>query len=229
MTKKISPMDSRCKIVGCVVDCTHPVARMCPVHYLEYRNLSKKKAAEKMLSDPIKRDQILSYYRNKYYLEYKEKRKVIKYCACGQVAQKQSRLSLCLKCAKLHREKRKIQYQLNRKRTHLPTKIRENIKNRLRRALKTLSFNSTKNASIVKILGCTIKELKVHLESRFYPNPETGEMMNWDNYGFYGWHIDHKVPLSSVSSKEKLYELNYYLNLQPLWAKDNFKKGDSYE
>jgi hypothetical protein len=49
--------------------------------------------------------------------------------------------------------------------------------------------------------------------------------MSWDNYGFYGWHIDHVIPLSSAKTEEEVYKLCHYTNLQPLWAEDNLKKG----
>ena len=65
-------------------------------------------------------------------------------------------------------------------------------------------------------LGCTYQELKEHLESLFQPG------MTWDNHSYYGWHIDHIIPLSKGGT-------NHYTNLQPLWAKDNLNKGGSYE
>ena len=38
-------------------------------------------------------------------------------------------------------------------------------------------------------------------------------------------HIDHIIPLSSAKTEDELYKLCHYTNLQPLWAKDNMKKG----
>jgi hypothetical protein len=70
------------------------------------------------------------------------------------------------------------------------------------------------------LIGITIKEFKTYLEGKF----KTG--MTWDNYGFYGWHIDHIKPLSSfdLSDKEQQKIAFHYTNLQPLWAKENLQK-----
>ena len=51
--------------------------------------------------------------------------------------------------------------------------------------------------------------------------------MNWNNYG--KWHIDHKIPSSWGKTKEEVYELNYYTNLQPMWAGENLSKGNRYK
>ena len=48
--------------------------------------------------------------------------------------------------------------------------------------------------------------------------------MNWDNYGFYGWHVDHKVPLSNGKTEEETYKLCHYSNLQPMWWNENLSK-----
>lgn len=73
------------------------------------------------------------------------------------------------------------------------------------------------------ILGYSLKELMDHLESKFIDG------MSWDNYGRFGWHIDHIKPSSlfkyeSIDDDEfkKCWSLN---NLQPLWWRDNISKG----
>jgi len=79
-----------------------------------------------------------------------------------------------------------------------------------------------KNHKTVDYIGCSIEELWIHLESKFQ------EGMIKDNYGL--WHVDHIKPLSSFNFNDvdKEYQLKLawnYSNLQPLWAKDNLKKG----
>lgn len=75
------------------------------------------------------------------------------------------------------------------------------------------------------LIGYTLEQLKQHLEKKF----ESG--MTWENYGRYGWHIDHKIPLSAFNFREpgdpdfkKCWALK---NLQPMWAFDNLSKGDN--
>ena len=50
--------------------------------------------------------------------------------------------------------------------------------------------------------------------------------MTWDNYSYYGWHIDHIIPLSSANSDEELMKLCHFTNLQPLWYLENLKKSN---
>lgn len=98
-------------------------------------------------------------------------------------------------------------------------KLIHSLRNRLRIAL----FNNEKSGSAIEDLGCSIKELKCYLESKF----KNG--MTWQNYGHKGWHIDHIIPLKKFQLKIRVELLKacHYTNLQPLWAKDNLTKGAS--
>ena len=74
--------------------------------------------------------------------------------------------------------------------------------------------------SSIDILGCTINDFKTHIENNFKDG------MTWDNYSYYGWHIDHIIPLSSANSDEELMKLCHFTNLQPLWYLENLKKSN---
>ncbi len=88
---------------------------------------------------------------------------------------------------------------------------------RVRSALRARKAH--KSSKTVNLLGCSIPELRSHLESIFQPG------MSWKNYG--DWHIDHKKPCASfdLSDPEQQKVCFHYSNLQPLWALDNLSKG----
>lgn len=67
------------------------------------------------------------------------------------------------------------------------------------------------------MIGCSFEDLKKHMESLF------NDGMSWDNKG--KWHIDHIIPLSSAKTISEVISLCHFTNLQPLWAKDNLRKG----
>lgn len=71
------------------------------------------------------------------------------------------------------------------------------------------------------LIGCTVEELKRHIESQFEPG------MTWENWGYRGWHIDHRTPLASfdLSKSEQVKAAFHFTNLQPLWAGQNLRKG----
>ena len=78
-----------------------------------------------------------------------------------------------------------------------------------------------KPTNTFKWVGCSPEELKAHIESLFL------EGMTWDNYGKYGWHVDHIRPVSSFKPEE-WEQINHYTNLQPLWWQDNLSKSNNY-
>lgn len=115
---------------------------------------------------------------------------------------------------------------------YMKNRMKSDINYRLTRLLRTRLANAVrgeyKAGSAISDLGCSIEELKTHLESKFYDHPITGEVMSWESYGFYGWHIDHIKPLASfdLTDREHAKQACHYTNLQPLWAEDNHRKGD---
>jgi hypothetical protein len=93
----------------------------------------------------------------------------------------------------------------------------------LRSRVSAIVSGRLKTVSAVQDLGCTPEQLKAHLEKQFQGG------MSWDNYGKYGWHVDHIFPLARVdqTDKEQMQNVVHYSNLQPLWAEDNIRKSDN--
>lgn len=112
----------------------------------------------------------------------------------------------------------------NRKKTDIKFRILVNLRSQINRFVKfPIKYNST-----MKLVGCSIKQLKQHLESHFTNG------MNWNNYGtgwngkgMKEWHIDHIRPCASfdLSKSSEQRKCFHYTNLQPLWAKENLSKG----
>jgi hypothetical protein len=75
------------------------------------------------------------------------------------------------------------------------------------------------------LLGYSLDDLMRHLEAQFEP------WMTWENYGFYGWHIDHIRPLASFTydtpDDPQFKEAWALSNLRPLRSVDNWRKGAS--
>ena len=101
-------------------------------------------------------------------------------------------------------------------------KLRKAVRNHTHKIIKATKIQKSKSS--FEYLGCTITEFKEHIESQFV------EGMSWENYGLYGWHIDHKVPLDwYVKNHTNPFEANHYTNLQPMWAEDNLSKRNFIE
>ena len=97
----------------------------------------------------------------------------------------------------------------------------------LRGRLTKVMDRKKQSKRFTRELGCTFDELVVHLESQFYPNPKTGEMMTWDNHTMDGWHVDHIKPLNEFDlyDDDQFKEAAHYTNLQPLWWWQNLEKN----
>ena len=96
---------------------------------------------------------------------------------------------------------------------------------RLGCSVRTLIGNSIskkgyrKNSKTANILGVSIPEFKIYLESQFKQG------MSWENRG--DWHIDHIIPISFAENEEEVIMLNHYTNLRPLWKVENLSKNDN--
>ena len=112
---------------------------------------------------------------------------------------------------------RSTRYERNRRATDPSYKLVRNIRNSINTALS----GNYKSGHTIELLGCSIEYLRTYLEKQFKPG------MTWNNYGKYGWHIDHIIPVTYFdhSDSEQQWRAWHYTNLRPLWAKDNLKKN----
>ena len=113
------------------------------------------------------------------------------------------------------------EYERKRKSIDPIYKLSTIIRSRINKLFKT--NNVTKKNNTFDIIGCSPIFLKEYIEKKFT------EGMSWSNRGLFGWHIDHIIPLASAKTEEEIYKLCHYTNLQPLWAKDNLKKGKTLD
>jgi hypothetical protein len=109
--------------------------------------------------------------------------------------------------------------------TNQSFKIGQNLRGRIRIALKKKFVDKIRGEHTKDLLGCSFEELKLYLESKFQDG------MSWDNYGVKGWHIDHIIPCDSfdLTKSEERRKCFHYSNLQPLWWYDNLSKGNKID
>lgn len=170
-----------------------------------YKNKSHKDGYDNYCKICSKEYKSKSKASSEYHRNYREqhREKNIKYCR-EYYKNNKERISA-----------QNAEYCRNRKLNDVSYKIKVNLRRRLNNALKGLN----KSDSTLNLIGCSIVELREHLESQFK------EGMNWSNYG--KWHIDHIRPCSSfdLADTEQQKICFNYKNLQPLWAEDNLRKG----
>ncbi len=123
--------------------------------------------------------------------------------------------------------KRNKTYRLNNIEKFKQKDKENDIKYRLQRRLRTRIYNvlfrqkAVKSKKTLKLLGCSWQKAREHIQSQFK------EGMAWENYGKYGWHIDHIIPCSSfdLTDPEEQKKCFHYTNIQPLWWHENLSKG----
>lgn len=109
----------------------------------------------------------------------------------------------------LLREKVKNQIKKQKRKGHLDWRIRDCL------------VHDRWSPTILKTLGYTVSELKLHIERQFTKG------MDWDAFAVGLIHLDHIVPVRSfdLSKDEEVRACWAMTNLRPLWAKENIVKG----
>jgi hypothetical protein len=160
-------------------------------------------------------------------------------CKNGHIAPRRTANRLCVECGK---EQCRRWYERNPNLAYIrgrewkktyPEKARASgklfrQKNRLTLNLRGRLIEIRKRSGVsidvsaaINFLGCSLDELRDHIESQFQQG------MTWDNWGRQGWHMDHIKPLLhfDLEDETQLRLACHYTNLQPLWWRDNILKG----
>lgn len=174
----------------------------------ECRKILSKKYLEN--NKEKRKETIKKYYENN---KLKESERLKKYRKENSEKRKETKLNWVKKNKEKYNE-----YSRNWKKNKFKNDVTYKLITNLR--IRTKSFLRNTEKKFDNIIGCTPEDLKIHLEKKF-----TG-IMTWENYGFYGWHIDHIIPLSSAKNEDELLKLCHFSNLQPLWCSENLKKGN---
>ena len=214
-------------MVNCLL-CIEPVRfkKLCIYHYrVEYnkKNYNKilqqhkkyyKEHKEKLYECEKKRREInidkVKEYEHKRYLNNKEKIKIYNI---------------------IHKERRKIwfkKYKQERILNDINYKLRITYSARVGLALKyNIKINgiykkiNIKKNKTSKLIGCSWQQFKEYLQNQFK------DVMNWNNWAYKGWHIDHIKPLAlfDLTKEEEQKKAFHYTNCQPLWRYENLEKG----
>lgn len=109
-------------------------------------------------------------------------------------------------------------YKRMRRETDMNYRIKANLGCRVRNAVRRNGGVKSHRTNL--LIGCTVTELRAHLEAKFKPG------MTWGNYG--RWEIDHVIPCAEFDLRDELQQLRcfHYSNLQPLWRPENRAKAD---
>ena len=113
--------------------------------------------------------------------------------------------------ATLQQRAKKAQYIRARRKSDPNFKVLDALRHRL-----YLELGPGRNQATKSIAGCSIQDLRLHLEQQFLPG------MTWANYG--EWEIDHIRPCAAFADKADP-ALWHFSNLQPLWKLENRSKG----
>lgn len=125
---------------------------------------------------------------------------------------------------KEYRKKNRERYnawERKRYRENPQANIANKCRGRINSAIKSAEKGALKASNTIDLLGCTFAEFKTHIEKQFTKG------MSWKKVMSNEIHLDHITPISSfdLTDPEQQYQAFNYLNVMPLWSKDNLSKG----
>lgn len=139
-----------------------------------------------------------------------------KHRAAVRASRQRKKLGIKRKPRQTHEERmaKTVKYRRERYRSDPTFRLLDNLRRRVRTALK----GNSKSAATEALLGISVDECRKYIEALFT------EGMSWDS----NIHIDHIVPCASfdMTKPEQQRACFHHTNLQPLWSNDNLKKSD---
>jgi predicted nucleic acid-binding Zn ribbon protein len=102
-------------------------------------------------------------------------------------------------------------------------RVRYAISGRIRELLKKKGLQKKNSCQLY--LGMSSTDFYSYIESMFTDG------MTWENYGVFGWHVDHAIPCAAfdMSREDHLMLCFNWRNLRPLWHGCNIKKADTVD
>jgi hypothetical protein len=192
---------------------------------------NKEKISEKRVNWLFKNKQHILNYSKNYRIQNKEKilkdekiyaeknKEKIKKRRKAYESKNKKLISLKRKeSRKKYKEKSRItqnKYAIKKRKESPVFSMECRIGGLIRKSLQRNGY--AKKSRTFEILGCDYISFANHIESQFKDG------MSWENRN--EWHIDHIIPLASAKNEIDVITLNHYLNLRPLWAKENILKG----
>jgi hypothetical protein len=206
---------------------TSGLASWCKDCYKKYRTEHSEdrslKEAKRRKSNPEREKIRHAEYRKKHREEISKQGK--DYYERTKEARKEKRTASALRWYHNNKERCFENNNINRSRKYKEDprfKLSLLLRNRVNSAIK----RGSKAGSGVRDLGCSVEELKSHLESKF----QSG--MTWENWGTgkRKWNIDHIMPLAAfnLANRQHVLLACHYMNLRPMWSSDNLSKNDAY-
>lgn len=114
----------------------------------------------------------------------------------------------------------RMEYCRNRRKNNPSVRVLDSSRSRINSAI----VEGTRGAGTASLIGMPVKEYQLYLQGQFRPG------MTWKNYGSV-WHIDHIRPCASfdLTDPEQQKQCFNWSNTQPLFAEENWRKGDYFQ
>lgn len=131
------------------------------------------------------------------------------------------------KWGKIYREKNK-KLRTERRRKRYKERIQNdplykmnlNARRLISSSFKRGAIKFKKSSKTETILGCTLEHFVQYILDKVPEN------ITVNDFGKYGYHMDHIIPISTAKTEDEVIKLCHYTNFQPLWWKDNLEKSN---